>query len=327
MKHIFIYNPTAGKNNKGAIKTLQEKMKEYDGKLEYEFYPTAAAGDATAYVKSRCEADPVTPMRFYAGGGDGTANEVLHGIVGHENASMTCYPCGSGNDYVKYYGGADRFLDIDALVNAEETPVDIMRVDDRYAINVINFGFDTCVLKTMIKVKNKKIIGGKHAYTTGVVAGLLKGMNNKCTVSVDGERLNNGSLLLCTIANGSYVGGSFCCAPRSKNDDGLLEVCLVRPISRFMFLRLLGPYTNGNHLDDPRFEKIIAYRRGKTVHVEAPKGFAFSLDGEVVEKNDFTVEVIPGGVKFAVPKAPVKEAEPAEKPAEEASEEKEPATV
>lgn len=45
------------------------------------------------------------------------------------------------------------------------------------------------------------------------------------------------------------------------------------------------------------------------------------------KKNDFTVEVIPGGVKFAVPKAPVKETEPAEKPAEEASEEKEPATV
>lgn len=302
MKHIFIYNPSAGGNSKAAIRTLQEKMKSYDGALTYEFYPTTAPGDATAYVKACCEADTETPMRFYACGGDGTANEVLHGIIGHSNASMTCYPCGSGNDYVKYYGGADRFLDVDALIAGEETPVDVMRVDDRYAINVINFGFDTCVLKTMIKVKHKKIIGGKHAYNTGVFTALIKGMNNKCTVSVDGERLNNGTMLLCTIANGSYVGGAFCCAPRSKNDDGLLEICLVRPISRFTFLKLLPAYTNGNHLDDPRFEKIITYRRGKTVQIDAPEGFAFSLDGEVVEKNHFTVEILPGAVRFAVPR-------------------------
>lgn len=306
MKHIFIYNPAAGASNRSAINKLKEKMKTYDGVIDYSFYPTTAPGDATRYVKECLDADPDTQMRFYACGGDGTANEVLHGVVGYQNASMTCYPCGSGNDYVKYYGGADRFLNIDALLSAEERPVDIMRVDDRYAINVINFGFDTWVLKTMIKVKTKKVIGGKNAYNTGVATALFKGMNNKCTVTVDGERLNNGSLLLCTIANGSYVGGAFCCAPRSKNNDGLLEVCLVRPISRVTFLKLLKPYTNGNHLDDPRFEKIISYRRGKTVEIDAPEGFAFSLDGEVVEKSHFTVEILPGAVRFAVPpkKAP-----------------------
>ena len=152
MKHIFIYNPMAGKDNRAAIAALQEKIKADYPELDVEFYPTKAPKDATAYVKACCEASPDTKMRFYACGGDGTANEVLHGIVGYANASMTCYPCGSGNDYVKYYGGAERFLNIDTLLFAEEKEVDVMRVGDRYSLNVANFGFDTVVAKTMTEV-------------------------------------------------------------------------------------------------------------------------------------------------------------------------------
>lgn len=329
MKHIFVYNPAAGRYSKGAIEALQEKLKEYDGKIEYEFYFTKAQRDATAYIKERCAAEPNEQLRFYACGGDGTANEVLHGIVGFPNASMTVYPCGSGNDFVKYYGGSEPFLDVDALIAAEEQYIDVMRIDDRYSLNVTNFGFDTEVARTMIAVKHKKLIGGKHAYTTGIVKALMTAMKNKCTVTVDGEQLNDGKMLLCTVANGKYVGGAFCCAPRSDNTDGLLEICLVTPLSRFTFVKLLTPYKEGKHLDDPKFEKYVTYRRGKSVRVQAPEGFAFSLDGEIVYKNDFTIEICPGAIRFAVPAVKAKEAaEVAEVTAEESSVEgKEPATV
>lgn len=302
MKHIFVYNPMAGRDNKAAIDRLREKMRTDYSHLDYEFYPTLAPKDATVYVRHRCASEPGTELRFYACGGDGTANEVLHGIVGAPNASMTCYPCGSGNDFVKYYGGADRFLDIDALVGGVETPIDIMKIGDRYALNVTNFGFDAAVAKTMIEVKPKKLIGGKNAYTTGIVKSLIDSMKCNCTVYVDGERLNNGKMLLCTVACGKYVGGAYCCAPRSRNDDGLLEVCLVRPVSRLTFVKLIGPYKRGEHLDDPKFAKILAYRQGRVVRVEAEEGFIYSLDGEIVESSSFTIEVCPGAVKFAVPR-------------------------
>ena len=318
MKHIFVYNPAAGRNSKVAIEALQEKMKEYDGKIEYEFYYTKAQRDATKYIKERCAAEPNEQLRFYACGGDGTANEVLHGVVGQPNASMTVYPCGSGNDFVKYYGGSEPFLDIDALIAAEEKTIDVMRIDDRYSLNVTNFGFDAEVAKTMIAVKRKKLIGGKNAYTTGIVKALFTAMKNECTVWVDGEQLNDGKMLLCTVSNGRYVGGAFCCAPRSDNTDGLLEICLVSPISRFTFVKLLTPYKEGKHLDDPRFEKYITYRRGKSVRVKAPEGFVFSLDGEIVYKNDFTIEICPAAIRFAGPAPKVQEA---------CEEEKEPATV
>ncbi|MBQ9098715.1 MAG: hypothetical protein IJY50_04720 [Clostridia bacterium] len=304
MKHIFVYNPAAGQNNKTLFERLQEKLKEYDEKLTYEFYFTKAPGDATTFVRERCAAEPEAQLRFYACGGDGTANEVLHGVVGQPNASMSCYPCGSGNDFVKYYGGAERFLDVDALLNATETPIDVMKIDDRYSLNVTNFGFDTAVARTMDKVRHKKILGGKNAYTTGIVTALIKAMKNDCTVWVDGEQINDGKMLLCTVANGSYVGGAFNCAPHSDNTDGLLEVCLVKPISRFTFLKLVNVYKEGTHLDDPRFHNIVVYRRGKSVRVSAPEGFAYTLDGEIVEQNEFTIDICPGAVRFAIPADP-----------------------
>ena len=80
-----------------------------------------------------------------------------------------------------------------------------------------------------------------------------------------------------------------------------MEVCLVRPISRLRFVSLLGVYTKGEHINNDKFKDIIVYRRAKKVEVEAPEGFAFSLDGEIIYQNKFTVEVVPLAVKFAAP--------------------------
>ncbi len=297
MKHIFIINPTAGSGL--YIEELNKKLNALND-IEWETYTTKGAKDATAFVKSYCYIHK-EPVRFYACGGDGTIKEVADGVVACPNAEMSCYPCGSGNDFVKCCGGKEAFRDLENLVHIQAQPIDLIKVGDQYSINVVNFGFDTCVAKTMINVKNKKIIGGKNAYKTGVFMALMKAMKNKGEIYVDGEKIGTGKFLLCTIANGQYVGGAFKCAPRALINDGELEVCLVECVSRFKFLKLLGPYTAGMHLEDSRFEKIITYRRAKSVRVKAPAGFAISVDGEIVETNDFVCEVLPGAIKFAAP--------------------------
>jgi len=300
MKHVFIINPASGKKN--SFEEIKSALEALRTDADYEIYVTESRGDATAYIRDYCRRYR-DPVRFYACGGDGTLNEVVNGVVGFPHASVGCYPCGSGNDFVKYYGGKDAFLDIGALLEAEEELIDLIRVGDQYAINATHFGFDSCVAKTMMNVRRKKLIGGKNAYATGVVVGLLKAMKNKCRVSVDGELLNpKGTILLCTVANGQYVGGSFRCAPRSLDNDGFLEVCLVHPVSHFTFLKLIGAYTKGEHLDSPKFKKHIVYRRGTSVTVEAPEGFLYSLDGELIAQNEFTAEVVHGALRFAVPK-------------------------
>lgn len=298
MKHIFIVNPAAGaKNATETIRSILEQRKE---PLDFEIYVTKEPGDGTLYIKNRLKTCQ-EKIRFYACGGDGTLNEVVNGVCGYENASVACYPCGSGNDYVKYYGGKDRFMDLDALIDAPEHKVDLMRIGDKCGINVTNFGFDIAVLSTMVKLKRKKFFKGKRAYIGGVIAAFFRSMKNQATVYVDGKAINESTFLLCTVANGKYVGGSFQCAPKSQNDDGLLEVCLVKPVSRFTFIRLVGTYAKGKHLDNPKFKKYLVYERGKSVQIKAPPGFAFSIDGEIFYQNDFSIDIMFQALNFAVP--------------------------
>lgn len=300
MKHIFILNPAAGKEN--AKESLAAQLKTAFANVDYEIYETKSRGDAIAYIKNYCESHR-DPVRFYACGGDGTLNEVVNGAVGYAHASVGCIPCGSGNDFVKYYGGKEKFFDLSAQLEATEEEIDLIRVGDRYAVNATHFGFDSCVAKVMMKVRRKKLIGGKRAYTTGIVVALMIAMRNKCRVMVDGQLLNpRGRILLCTLANGQYVGGSFRCAPRSVNHDGLMEVCLVKPVSIFKFLSLMNYYKEGTHLSDPKFKNVLKYCRAAKVEVEAPENFVYSLDGELITQGRFTVETVHRAIRFAVPK-------------------------
>ena len=300
MKYIFIVNPHAGAEDNEQ--NIRNQIAALPNAQECEIYITKAVGDATDYIKSYLEANPDEKVRFIACGGDGTVNEVFNGAVGHDNVSVSCYPCGSGNDFVKVFGGAEKFMDIAALVNAEDKKIDLLKVGDRYSNNVVNFGFDTTVAITINKQREKTGHGGKSAYTKGIVTALLTAMKNKCKVRADGEVLNpDGKFLLCTVANGQYVGGSFKCAPRAKVDDGLIEVCLLKPISRLRFVKILGTYTEGKHLDDEKMQDIVVYKQAKKVEVVAPEGFAYSLDGEIIYENDFTVEVAPKAISFVIP--------------------------
>ena len=111
MKHIFIINPAAGKEN--ASEKICAALDAMSKSVDYEIYQTQAPGDATAYIRNYCM-NSTERMRFYACGGDGTLNEVVNGLVGFEHASLGCYPCGSGNDFVKYYGGKKHFLNVES---------------------------------------------------------------------------------------------------------------------------------------------------------------------------------------------------------------------
>jgi diacylglycerol kinase (ATP) len=299
MKHIFIVNTVAGEHS-----CLDEVMKAIANEsevIDYEVFTPNSAKDNISQIKSYLEAHPDEEVRFYACGGDGTINKVASGIYGYPNASMTVLAYGSGNDYIKYFADLQTFRDVEKVMHGTEKHVDIMQTNDRYALNATHFGLDSKVAKTMNIVRRYPIIGGKMCYPIAVFWAFLTGMRTKCTVYADGEKLNDGKICLCTIANGRYVGGSYKCAPRSSNEDGLLEVCLIKPISRLKFMQLKKSYTVGKHLDDPKFKDIIVYRRAKQVVIEATKEFCVSIDGEILHGEKIVVENKQQAIRFVVP--------------------------
>ena len=72
-------------------------------------------------------------------------------------------------------------------------------------------------------------------------------------------------------------------------------------MSLFGFLGILDPYTNGKHLDMPKFAKKIVYRRAKKVTIVAPKDVDICVDGEMIKGNNFQVEICPAALNLVVP--------------------------
>lgn len=300
MKHIFIVNTVAGE--KSCLDMVRDGIAKCDEVIDFEIYTPDSPDDSINFIKNYLDNHRDEDVRFYACGGDGTINKVATGIVGYPNASMAALPFGTGNDYVKYYGPAEKFKNVCDVIRGEEKVVDIMKVNDKYALNSTHFGLDSVVAKAMNKLRRNVLFGKKRAYPFAVVWGFIAGMRNKCFVYADGEQLNTNDILLCTVSNGKYVGGSYFNAPNSLNDDGLLEVCLVKPVSRIKFLGLIKYYVAGTHIDNHKFKDIVVYRQAKNVRIEGPEGFCVSIDGEIYHNKIIEIENLEKKIRFVVPK-------------------------
>ena len=304
MKHIFIINPVAGKVD--ATEEIKKNALETLSKDDVEFYITKAMGDGVDFAKKYVAEHPGEAVRFYACGGDGTINEICNAAVGMENVQIAVYPCGSGNDFVKYYGGADCFKDFKSLTCGTVHKIDALKVTDkngyRYCVNIDNFGFDACVCNTMNGLKGHPIFGGAAGYLVGVAKSFINAMKTTVQIKVDGELLYDKSeILLATVSNCHYVGGMFFVAPKAKNDDGLIDVCIIKCLTRPQFVKLLVPYMKGELFTNKVFDNTRVYTQGKKVEIAAPEGFINCVDGEIIKQNRFTVEIVPGAINFVVP--------------------------
>ncbi|MBR4230015.1 MAG: hypothetical protein IKR83_04825 [Bacteroidales bacterium] len=305
MKHIFVVNPCAGGRDCSDEIAAALDIKE----IEAEIYCTVAPRDATRFVAGWCHERPGEKVRFYACGGDGTLNEVVAGVMesggSASNAEVSCFPCGSGNDYVKNWPGVD-FSDLKALAEGEARPVDVLRLtvggQTRYCVNVMNFGFEAEVCRTMETVRRWPLLGGRMSYVTGIVHCLLHKRHNPCRITVDGEAWHSGDMLLGSAANGRYVGGGFKCAPRAVVDDGWLEAQCVNALSIPRFLRLIGHYKRGEHLDRPDMHDVVHHRRARTMVFESDREFSIVADGELIRCRRVEAECMPQALRFAVPR-------------------------
>lgn len=299
MKHLFIVNPKAG------IKDSSEKIIDYvKNKFvddEYYVHLTSKSGEAIEFVSSYLQKHSDETIRIYSCGGDGTLNEVVNGAYGYKNVEVTCYPCGSGNDFLKCFNNHEKFLDMDSLLRGTPIDVDLIKVNGRYSLNIFNIGVDSNVVVKQRKIKKWPFVSGKMAYTLGLMSAFFGKISSAYKLIVDDEVIYDGKGMLCAIANGICYGGGYYCAPLAKIDDALLDVCLVKKVSRINFLTMVGKYKKGKHLESKRVRKHIIYKQGRKVHLELDKELPYSIDGEIIFSNKIDVEIIPQAIKFIVP--------------------------
>ncbi len=299
MKHIFIINPKSGKHNSTNI--ITQYIEDNFQYLDYNIYITQCVGDATKYVESVCKTKK-DHLRFYACGGDGTLNEVVNGAIGYDGVSVACYPCGSGNDFIKMFNNSEAFYELANLIEGKEMKIDLLKVNDRYVINICNLGFDASVAYNMLKFKKWPLVTGHGAYNMALIYSLLFKMRQRCTVLIDGETALTGDMLLSVLGNGICCGGGYYCLPRAVIDDGIMDAAIVKSISRIKFIKMVKPYKDGTYVDLPKYQSLVQYRKIKKYELHSDKDIIYSLDGECGKAKDIIAEIVPNCLNLIIPK-------------------------
>ncbi len=297
MKHLFIINPAAGKYDKTGEFT--QKVREACDKrcIAYEILVSRAAGDCAKIAQAAAATGD--PVRIYACGGDGTLNEVVNGAVGYANAAVTHFPGGSGNDFIRIFSDPSAFRDVGRLLDGDVANFDLIRCqDDHYGLNVCSMGFDARIGTSINKYKRLPFLSGSGAYILSTGVNLVKGIQRDYVVEIDGERFEGKQSLIC-IASGRWYGGGFNPVPEAEPDDGLLDVLLVRGVSRMTVANVIGKYKSGRYAE---MKDIIRHFRCKKVAVHCDRTSEINVDGELLLAKDATFEVIPRAIRFFYPK-------------------------
>jgi diacylglycerol kinase family enzyme len=119
----------------------------------YELHETKSEGHAETIA--RFLTSKTNQITIICLGGDGTLAEIVNGINRFENVSLTCVPCGSGNDFAlaTKIPLHDPIAAMKFIITSPARPINFININGKRCINVCGFGLDTEVLKFYYKMK------------------------------------------------------------------------------------------------------------------------------------------------------------------------------
>lgn len=224
----------------------------------------------------------------YVTGGDGTNSEGARGVAGTE-CTLGLIPMGTANDFYKVLNYSKEEI-LKNITNPTVRPIDLMKINDKYCINICSLGFDTIVLKNTYDYLEKYKALGKNAFILGVIKALtsLKPQHieyemEKATGEViEGE----GDYLITAICNGRFYGSGYQPSPHSEIDDGIFEIVLIEPLPLFKFLTLISNYRKGTHINE-RAVNIYPVVKAKLKLNEKVWG---NIDGELIHASEYNLK-------------------------------------
>ena len=295
-QHLFIINPAAGSRNRTEEYSEMIHKICRARKLDYEVRVSTAPGECTRIAREACETGQ--ELRIYACGGDGTLNEVVAGAAGFSNAAVTVFSGGSGNDFVKIFDEPKAFFDLNRLLDADEVTFDLIRCNDDISLNICSVGLDARIGTDVSSYKRLPLLSGFRAYAASTVVNVIKGISEHYRVEIDGETIDGDQTLIC-VCNGRYYGGGFNPMPEADPTDGMLDVLLMKKVSRMQVASVIGKYKDG------RYKELLHLARPfrtKKVRILCDKPTPINLDGELRVAQDITMEVAQEKIRFFYPK-------------------------
>lgn len=296
MRNVFIINPAAGKGLKQPeiAAAIKKYYSSHTG--EYKIVYTAGPGDAGRLAAE--EAAIPGEVRIFACGGEGTSFEVLNGIAGHENVTLGVIPCGTANDFLKFFkAGNAPFLDIEAQLAGGAVRMDIIKAGEYYCLNGCSAGMDAMVADDMKLFKRWPLVSGRAAYDLAIVKNFFKKLGVEIEISLDGQSTGKVRCLFAAVANAPYYGGGYMGAPNAVPYDGELDFTRVDVISRLRVPKFLNIYKKGG-------QGSLNYchmQRCRVMEFSAKTKIPVNLDGEIIYADKMRFEIVPDALKFWLP--------------------------
>jgi len=304
-RYQVIVNPTAGRGEAGKAIPAIERALTAAG-LTFDLVQTERPWHAAALAEKAAVSgyDVVVAM-----GGDGTANEVLNGLMAAKQATgktaaMGVVGIGRGNDFA-FGVGVTSGVEIGCRILADDKRLlmDVGMVSGglypqgRYFGNGVGIGFDAVVGFVALKMKHL------HGFPSYIVAALktifLYYRAPKVRIEYDQGTIEQSSLMV-SVMNGRRMGGGFYMAPQARIDDGLFNLCIASQVSRLRIFALIPKFMKGTQEGHP------AIKTGQTrrIKVTALEGvLPAHADGETLctDGKDLEIEIVPQAIEMISP--------------------------
>ena len=274
MKYIFIVNISAGKGKgKTLIPKIEAECKKRNREFEIRYISEGKSGFDIA-MEYKDEENVI-----YVVGGDGTLSVTLPGIVGTKNM-LGIIPAGSGND---------TYRTIKTMEDGEHL-IDIGKVNDRYFINVACTGIDADVGNNIDKFRGT-IIPTSQLYNVSIIYTFITFKCKKIKIKTSIKNIEDKYTIL-SICNGSYYGGGFKIAPKSRLTDGLLDIYYAEKMPKLKMIPLILKLKEGKHEGKRRIHKF----RTNHIELELDEKIDFNVDGEKMTDKKFIIDVFPKAI-------------------------------
>jgi diacylglycerol kinase (ATP) len=294
---VVAINPTAsfGKGRDvgpAVVQTLRALGHDVTSLQEPDFDQLMAAGRKAVAGK---------PDALIVVGGDGMINLGTNLVVGTK-VPLGIVPSGTGNDMARGLGIPHQNTEgaigtLVASLGRPARPVDAGRVEYveagipsvRWFACVLSAGFDAIVNERANNMEHPK---GPSRYLIALGLELARLKPIPYRLVLDGEEIVTTGALI-SVGNNVSIGGGMKVTPDALVDDGLLDVLIVKAISRIAFLRIFPRVFKGEHVSDHR----VTIRHAKKVRIES-EGVVAYADGERIGMLPIDIEVVPGVLRL-----------------------------
>ena len=283
MTTLLLVNPAAGggKGGKAEPHALAAARKAWG---DVEVIRTTKAGDAVDIGRQAADQGL---ERIIVVGGDGTIHEVANGLLGTGIESLPqlgVVPIGTGNDFARLTGthSLSPLEAVRRLAGGVDELFDVGLAWGEYFVNTLGLGFDAMVASHVPRYRR---LWRPLVYPAAVLRSFLTYRPIQIVAQGDDDGYRGG--IFCIEAGiGKSTGGGFYLTPGALPDDGLFDVCLIKPIGLWEFLTLTPKAFRGTHT---RLKQVRMMRTG-SLTVRSSEPLQAHFDGEL-RSGPETIEI------------------------------------